>query len=207
MNKRGIFAGVAAAVLALSLPLIAQQTQPERPERRPDDELSTKRAPDVIRLEGRVVNVTGGTVSPLVAAAKLGKARERDSSVRISNENLAKTGPGLVGMTGGKPVAELPAAPDSREIIARHDNEVARWQRGVREAAQRVESLETQLQQLEREAGTLEERIGNEDDPSRMEALAASQPQVHQRLEQTRSALAAERQRASELAGDRPRLD
>ena len=141
----------AALALSVALPLPAQETASEEP--RAQDELSTRRAPDDIRLEGQVVNVTGRNVSPLVAAAKSGRLSERKGKVQISNENLARTGPGLVGMTGGAPVAELPPTPDSRRIIEQHDTAVARWERNVRESRERLSSLQQSVQTLQRERG------------------------------------------------------
>lgn len=202
MRKRILAAGF-GAVLCLGMPLAAQTNRPSD-ER---DELSTRRAPDVIRLEGGAVDVTGRQVSPLVAAASRGKSRSPEGTIRISNDTLARTGRGLVGMTAGKPVAELPPAPDSSQIIARHDQNVAQWQRSVRESRERLESLQEQVRSLEQQAGTVEERIGNEDDPARMEALMASQPQLQDELQQTRSELAQERERVQKLSAEKPRLD
>lgn len=211
MRRRILVLGLAGLMVTSAAALAQNQTSrtAESAEESRGDELSTRRAPENLRLGTRdasVVSATPAAVSPLAAAASRRGPAVKPGIV-ITNETLSRSGPGLAGVTETTASVPLPPAPDTRKIIEQHDRERARWSRDIQQTRQSAAELQQQVRQLEAEAGTFEERIDNADDPARWEALRSSRTEVLERLDSARAALEQERRRAQELEAAPPRID
>ena len=205
--------GMLTIMIAAAMPVRAQ----ERSEPVPADDaaVSTARAPQKITLGSSVVVVSGGRgatgtsvspaqLSPLVAAAS--RARSDRAKVQISNSDLKTGGGRISGVTGGTAGVNVPPPPDSSEILKDHEKAMEQWRRDVRKRSQAIASLQEEVTQLRAAAGTHEERVANEDDPARMEALEASRGSLLQTLESRETQLEQERQQLDKTRTSPPRI-
>lgn len=141
--------------------------------------------------------------SPLVKAARAGKANREGEKSRLSITNAdVKKSQGKIIQAGTKPLDPLPAVSDVEKTM--RDTAAAKAPKSNRQALQaEVDKHQKAVTDLEQELRRIEETYYNEDDPDyREDVLEKSFEETRKQLEAARKELAAARQALGASGGN-----